>query len=131
MFDYVLTWTDIATARQDAAALANMLPDGQSVQQWMQDHVIPGLKVWRVSQNPNGIDTDGNYVSGYFALVSVNKRVSELDDDSACVLILDRKKMNAAQSGFVVHSAYSAAILKDVRFEPIFMGMSVPWGGLN
>ena len=131
-YDCILMWDDLAAARQDAIAAAHMLLDDFDAQQFLADHVIAGVKVWRASHDTT--DGDGNvvhsYIAKYFALVSVTRRITALENASALVLALDRDKMNARESGYVLKTAYSAALLQDIRFEPVFMGMDVPWGGL-
>lgn len=128
-FGCIARWNSITDARQDVAALAEMKDDDFNVKQFVQDHVILDLKVWRNSQDTT--DQDGNpvhnYLPGYFAFISANRRIAAIENSSAVQVCINITKMNNNEGGFVVLSNYSNAILKDVRFEPVFMGMNLPW----
>lgn len=127
--DYVMKWADLATAKADVVASANMRSD---LADWLRDHCTE-IQVWRNSQDTT--DVDGNvvhvYLPGFFVLISVRRRIAAIENDVACQLGLDRDMMNARQPGFVLISNVSPAVLQDIRFQPVFAGMDVPWGGLN
>lgn len=137
-YDCIMMWDTKAAALADAVAiLSNTSLDAQGARDWLRDHVIPDLQVWRNSLDTTTTDAQGNtivvhsYIAKYFALISLTHRVAAIESDPALVLALDRDKMNARQAGFVLFSAYSNAILQDIRFQPVFLGMDVPWGGLQ
>ena len=101
---------------------------------WAGDSVIPNIKVWRVSQDIHGTDSEGNptvthtYQSGWFVLVSLPRIVNALRDHAAVQFAVDREKMNAREAGMVLRKTVSDAVLNDFRFEPVFAGMNPPWG---
>ena len=132
-YDAILRWDSAAEAKADAIALAHSDPDELNVRQWMLDHVIPNVKVWRASQDTvdGGGNVTHNYLPGYYVLISATHRIPALEATGAIQLVINRDKMNAREAGFVVRSTVAPSVLQDIRFEPVFCGMDMPWGGLD
>jgi hypothetical protein len=132
-FDCIFKWDTVIDARADVKMLAHSILDDQGVRQFVQDHVISNIKVWRASQDTVDIsgDTLHNYLPGFFALISVDHRIPVLENDPALQVCVNRDKMNAGQTPYLFLSSYSAAILKDIRFAPIYMGANFPFGSLQ
>ena len=133
-FAYLFRWNTRAAAIADAQMLGGKHYDSAAeVRDWLRDHVTLVDRVWRASQDST--DAEGNvvhsYLPGYYAIVMLQKRVQELDDLSGLQFVINVDKMNAGLPNFIVKSSLSAAVLKDIRFEPIVSGWKIPWGGLN
>jgi len=122
--DVVLKFASRAAARSDP-----IVSQHYDVMQdlFAQDRVIPDLKVWRMSQDVNGAHT---MLPGWFLLVSLQSgRVPDaLRDHPAVQIVINRDKANARQAGAIIRSTVSAALLQDLRFEPMFAGSDYPWG---
>ena len=128
MIDYILRYADEATAK---TALASRLkPDDQGVLQWPGDYCLPGVQMWRQSQDT--IDGNGNtvhaYLTGFYILVSLPIVLPALRDLAAVQVVVDRDKAVARQAGAVIKSNVSNAILQDIRWSPVYAGSNNPWG---
>lgn len=120
--DVVLKFADLATAKADPA-VRNHMDDLQEM--FAADRVIPNIKIWRASQDVGGVH---NYVAGWYALISLDHIVPALRDHAAVALVIDRDKANARIAGAVIRSTVGAAVLQDMRMEPVFAGCDYPWG---
>lgn len=128
--DYFFRWADEATAKSQALALGEHfgIEITPGVIEWARDRVIPNVKAWRPSQD---IIVDGrvthNYLSGWFAIVSLNRHVDILMSAAALQFALNR---NACNNGypFVIKNNIGA-VISDVACEPIFVGSNYPMGG--
>lgn len=140
--DYILRFTDAATAKADAQMLASALgADDQGVKQFRADHCLVFAAVWRNSQDTTttGTGPDGQQITvpvhhpmtGFFVLVSLQQIVPALRDHAAVQLVIDRDKLNARQAGMIIRSTVGAVVLQDIRFSPVFAGMDPPWGSLS
>lgn len=132
-YDCIFKWTNVAAARADAAAQAHTALDDQGARQFLADHVIAPIQVWRASQDTT--DGQGNIVHnplpGFFALISSDSRMPALEADPALQLCVNRDKMNRGERPYLLLSTFSAAILLDLRFAPVYMGANVPFGSLQ
>lgn len=131
--DVILRFASLAAAKADPVvqqhrdALADLFAD---------DRVIPNLKVWRASQDTTGTDPEGNptvthnYLAGWYMLVSLESgRIpNALRDHAAVQVAINRDKANNRQTGAVIRSTVGAAVLQDLRFEPVFAGSDLPFG---
>lgn len=131
-YDAILRWSNITSARSDAVALAHMLPDDQGIEEWLTDHVIGDVKVWRNSQTT--FDVDGNpvytYLPGYYALVSADHNIPAISNSSALQLAINRDLLNdgAPVNQYILINNISSSIpLSDIRFQPVFTGTRLPW----
>lgn len=128
MIDYILKF-----ASEDAAktALASRLSrDEKGVLHWPSEYCLPGLTVWRDSQDT--IDAEGNTIhtplTGFFILVSLDRVLPALRDAAAVHVVVDRDKAVARDKTAVIKSNVSVAILKDLRWSPVYQGSDNPWG---
>lgn len=126
-YDAVLKYA----TRADAAADPNVQQHMDQLRTlFAGDRVIPDIKVWRASQDT--INGDGsvthNYLAGYFVLISLPRLVVALRDDAAVQVVINRDLANQGLPGAIVRSAVGAAVLQDIRFEPVFAGSNYPWG---
>jgi hypothetical protein len=131
--DVILKFTDLATALADPVVQQHLSTDAQGRLTVPQaDHVIPDIKVWRVSQDVAGSITgpDGQsiptvthtYLPGYFALVSLPQIVPALRDHPAVQVVINR------DTNAVIRRGISPALLNDLRFDPVYAGCNYPWG---
>lgn len=120
--DVILHFSSIAAAKGDSVIQQHYdaIEDA-----FAGDRVIPNLQVWRNSQDVNGVHT---FLSGWFLLVSVDHPVPVLRDHPAVQVAIDRNLANARQPGAILKSNISAALLQDIRFQPVFAGSDYPWG---
>lgn len=122
MIDYFMKYADEATAK--TALASRLTSDGG----WPLDLCIPGVQFWRVSQD-NG-DGSHNYLPGFFIVVSLPTIVPALRDLGSVQVVIDREKAKARQSGAVIKSNVSNAILQDLMFSPVPAGADFPYGNM-
>lgn len=137
MYDYYLKFADEATAKTTLAAY--LTPDGD----WPGNVLRTGgpggadLKFWRASQDVAGTDADGNptvthsYLPGFFILYSDMRLIPALRDAAFVQVVLDRDKAIKRQAGGVIKSTVPIALLKDLRWSPVWAGDSPPWGTMS
>lgn len=141
MIDYFFRWNSVAEAKQDALALQRFLnqsSDSPSVRDWLGDHVLPGVKAWRPSQdtldNNSPPQVVHNYIAGFMALVSLDYLDDTLLNASALQFALDRDAANhqgdSPRPPIVVKNNIGA-IITDIAVSPIFAGSNYPIGGYN
>lgn len=123
--DVMLKFASLAVAKADLIVQRYMALDDAQQSQFAPDLVIPDVKVWRASQDVNGVHS---YLSGYYILVSLPQVIPSLRDHPAVQVAVDRDKMNARQSGMILKSNVTNAVLQDLHFQPIYAGMEPPWG---
>ena len=123
MIDYFFKFTNEAAALADAEGTA-FYRDGA----WNTDRVIPDVKVWRASQDVDGVHT---YLAGWFCIVSINREMPALLSHASLQLALSRGKLNRREAGGVLVRNVSLALLADIRFEPVFAGADYPFGAMN
>lgn len=126
MIDYFFKWTDEAAAKADVLMLAdylNVAPGG--LREWARDKVLPNPKVWRPSQDTvvNGVVVHA-YLTGWFLVVALERRVAVLLNSTALQFALDRDARNAGQP-FVVKNNIGA-VINDVKVAPVFAGSNYP-----
>lgn len=124
MIDVVLKFTSLAAAKADPVVQQHY----DAIEDlFALDRVIPNVKVWRASQDVGGVHT---YLSGWYALISLESgRIpNSLRDHEAVQVVIDRDKANARQPGAIIRSTVGAAVLQDIRFQPVFAGSDYPWG---
>lgn len=121
MIDYFLKFADEATALAALQQFTNRTD-------WPLDYCIPGIQLWRVSQDVAGVHT---FLPGFFVLVSLRNLVPALRDLAAVQVVIDRDKGNAGQVGAVVKSNVSNLILQDIRIAPVFAGINLPYGAFQ
>lgn len=135
MIDYFFKWGSVGEAKQDALMLANHLglslvsPDNRN---WLLDHVLPDVQVWRPSQDIVTVSPATRthvYLSGWSAIISIPQRAAILLNASALAFALDRDRCNAGQS-FVIKNNIGA-IITDIGVSPIFAGSKYPIGGFT
>lgn len=130
MIDVLLKFASEAAARAVLTAHAR-------ASTWLDDHVIPDVRVWLNSQDVTGTDADGNPtvthapLSGFYLFVSLTSVPPALLNHPQVQLAFDRDRMSARQPGAVLASNVSAATLQDVRFAPVFAGADVPFGQIQ
>lgn len=130
MIDCVLKFASEAAA---IAALPDDAPRG-----WLLDHCIPGITVWRKSQEVVGpiIDPIVGSVStttitplvGFFVLVAMNALRPAVINLAQVQFAADRDMAAARTPGMVVKSNLTTAALQDIRVAPLFSGMDWPFG---
>jgi hypothetical protein len=118
MIDCILKFTSKAAA---LTALANHT-DGQD---WLPDHVLPDVKVWRTSQDVGDVHT---YLTGYFVMISLPQAVPALNNIAAVQFVVDRDLANAWQPGMILKANLTNAVLQDLRVSPLFAGCDWPFG---
>jgi len=134
MIDCFLKFASLAAALADAQALAHTQLDDQGVRQFMADHVVGQVQVWRASQDVAGTDADGNptvthtFLPGRFFTVSGENLPAALINHAAVQVCVNRDKASARTSGMVVKSNVSLALLQDLRFSPVWEGADYPFG---
>jgi len=69
------------------------------------------------------------YLTGFFALVSVDRRLNFLLNASALQFALDRSRFKAGQS-FVIKNNIGA-VITDIGVSPMFAGCDYPIGGFS
>lgn len=126
MIDYFFKWTDEAAAKEDVLMLAdylNVTPGG--LREWVRDKILPNPKVWRPSQDTvvNGAVVH-TYLTGWFLVVALERRVAVLLNSTALQFALDRDARNAGQP-FVVKNNIGA-VINDVKVAPVFAGSNYP-----
>ncbi len=132
MIDGIFKFTSLAAAKADPYVQTHM----NALQTlFAEDRIIPGLQVWRASQDVVGTDAEGHpmvthtYLTGWFMLVSVSRPIPlALQNHSALQIGIDRDMANARTAGMVLKSNITNAILQDLRFSPVFSGSDYPWG---
>jgi hypothetical protein len=132
--DAMFKFASLAAAKADPVVQHYMALDDSQQAQFQLNIIIPGVQVWRASQDVVGTDTDGNptvthtFLPGYFIFVSADHIIPELRDHPALQVAVDRDKMNARQVGMVLKTNITNTLLQDLRFQPIYAGMNPPWG---
>jgi hypothetical protein len=129
-YDFFCKWATEADAKADAVMVANQLGVTPS-KDWMLDHTLPNVQVWRPSQdvhNPDGTVTH-NYLTGWFAIVSVKTQLPELMSLAATQFVLDRDACTAGQPFVILNNI--GAVIRDVAVSPIFAGSTYPMGGFG
>lgn len=137
MIDYFLRWNTSSEAKADALSAAQkfgfQLSSGWA---WGRDHVIPDVRAWRPSQDvvTTIVSTvDGttyrtivhNYLTDWFAIVSLNNQVSVLLNSSELAFALDRDG-----PPYVIRNNIGA-VISDVVCSPVFAGSHYPIGGYS
>lgn len=132
--DVVVKFADLATALADPVVQQHVSTDAQGNPVFQGDHVIPDIKVWRVSQDVAGTTPgpDGQtiptvthtYLPGYFALISLPQIVPALRDHPAVQVVINRDTNTVIRRG----TGIGLALLNDMRFAPIYAGATYPWG---
>lgn len=135
MIDYFLRWTNETTAKSDALMLANYLGVEVSpgVRNWMGDKVLPNVQAWRPSQDTfiasslsSGETTVvHNYLTGWFAIVALNRSIDLLLNSSELAFALSRDG-----PPYVIKNNIGA-IISDVACAPVFAGSHYPIGGFS
>lgn len=122
MIDYFFRWNSQADAKADALSLAEFLGHEitPGVREWLRDKVLPDVKAWRPSQDLNGVHT---YLTGWFAIVSLDIQANVLLNASALAFALDRDG-----PPYIIKNNIGA-IITDVACQPIFAGSHYPLGG--
>jgi hypothetical protein len=134
MIDCFIKFASLAAALADAQVLAHTTLDDQGARQFLADHAIGQVQVWRASQDVAGTDADGNptvthaLLPGRFFTISGESLPSALIADAAVQVCVDRDKAGRRQTGMVVKSNISLPLLQDLRFNPVFAGSDYPWG---
>jgi hypothetical protein len=123
--DVMLKFATRAAALADPVVAQYLSKDDQGQDQFQTNDVLPNMRLWRASQDINGVHT---YLTGYYILVSLPQTIPSLRDHSAIQVAADRDKMNARQAGMILRTAIPMGTLQDIRFEPVFAGMDPPWG---
>lgn len=122
--DVVLKFASLAAAKADPVIQRHY----DAIQDlFAQDRVIPGLEVWRASQDVGSVHT---LLPGWFLLISLESgRIpAALRDHPAVQVVINRDRANARQAGAIIRSTVSQALLQDLRFQPVFAGADYPWG---
>lgn len=132
MIDGIFKFTDLTAAKSDPYVQSHM---DQLHTLFMADRVIPGLQVWRASQDVIGTDAQGfpmvthTFLTGWFVLVSVNRPIpSGLANHPALQVGIDVDLANSRTPGMILKNNIGGAILQDIRFSPVFAGRDFPWG---
>jgi hypothetical protein len=127
MIDYILKFASEAAAK---TALSSRLKIGE----WPLDYCLPGITMWRESQDVAGTDVDGNPtithtpLTGYFIQASLDRVLPALRDLAAVQVVVDEELARARRPGAIIKSNVSNAILQDLRWSPVFAGRDNPWG---
>lgn len=140
MIDHFLKWADVATAKADPVvqAYAPLIRDrsnGTSARLWLAERVI-FPQVWRASQDTTSVGSKGetlvthSYLAGFFVCIAWPTKINGLANAAAFQFAIDRDKANARQAGMIVASNLSAALMTDLRFQPVFAGADYPFGGM-
>ena len=128
MIDYFFHFTNEAEAKANALMLADHLGTEitPGVRNWLTDHVLPNVRAWRVSQDViSGTPpvTTHTYLSGWFAIVSLNRQVDILLNAAPLAFALDRDG-----PPYVIKNNIGA-LITDIGCEPVFAGSHYPLGG--
>lgn len=131
MIDYILKFADEATAK---AALASRLKaDDQGVTQWPTDYCLPGITIWRTSQDVS--DGQGGFIHtplvGFFILISLPNILPALRDLAVVQVVIDRELARTRTIGAVIKSNVTNAILQDIHFSPVYAGSDFPFGSMQ
>lgn len=123
MIDYFYRYTSEADALADAFSVAQKF---QVNGFWLRDHVLPNVQVWRPSQDvtSSGVVTH-TYLSGWYAIVSIDSQVPALLNSAALAFALNRDG-----PPYVIKNNIGA-IVSDVACSPIFAGSHYPVGGYS
>ncbi len=128
MYDYFLKFASEDDAKASALLLAEKhgIEISPGVIAWARDHVLPDVKVWRPSQDTI---VDGQvvhqYLTGWFAIVSLNERRETLLNAAALAFAMDRDG-----PPYIVRNNIGT-VITDVAVEPIFAGSHYPIGGYS
>ena len=122
--DAVLKFSSLAAAKADPVVQRYY---DAVLDLFAESMLIPNVKVWRASQDVNGVHT---FLSGWYALISIETKglPDDVKNHAAIQVVIDRDKANARQVGAIIRSTVSAALLQDLRFQPVFAGSDYPWG---
>jgi hypothetical protein len=121
--DYFLKFTDENAAITAATGSALGQFDAQNNWHWNTHFVNPNVQAWRISQD--NADGTHNYLAGWYAIVAVQKRNAQLDNDPSLQFCLNRDG-----PPYVLINKIGA-VLTDVAAQPIFAGSHYPIGGIN
>jgi hypothetical protein len=130
MIDALLNFTSLAAAKADPVLLAHM----DQLQAWRGSYVLPDVKSWRVSQDVAGTDADGNpkvthvYRTGWTLMISLPQVVPALFNHAALIVMIDRDRVIANQTGQILKANVTTPVMQDTRWEPVFAGVEYPWG---
>lgn len=128
MIDYFFRWGTSSEALADAFSAAQHfgLQTSSGAWMWASDYVLPNVKAWRPSQDitSSGVVTH-NYLTGWFAIVSLDQQVGVLLNSSRLAFCLDRDG-----PPYLIKNNIGA-IISDVACEPIFAGSHYPIGGYS
>lgn len=124
MIDAVLSFPSAAAARNDPVLAAHLT----TLQSWVGSYVLPGIRLWRNSQDVAGTDADGNpkithtYLPGWSILISRPNVVGALRNHANLQFMVD------SDAGTVIRATINQTVMQDIRMEPIFAGRNYPWG---
>jgi hypothetical protein len=136
MIDYFCKWLNEADAKQDAARLRKYFGDGLNgdsppapIQNWLQNHFLPNVQVWRPSQDV-GSPPVHTYLTGWFGILALDY-VDEVIMAQNCVqFVLNRDFDPLASPKNLVVLNNIGAVINDIGVSPIFAGSRYPIGGI-
>lgn len=129
MIDSVLNFISAQAARNDPVLSAHL----DQLQAWRGSYVIPGVRLWRASQDVTTV-IDGtpsvlhSYMSGWSILIALQGVAPGLLGHPNLQFMVDRERAAARSPGMIVRSNVTQAVMQDLRFEPVFAGSDYPWG---
>lgn len=130
MIDAILNFASQQAAKNDPVLAAHM----SQLQAWRGSYVLPDLQTWRPSQDVSGTDPDGNptithlYRTGWSLMISLTNTAPALFNHPNLIVMIDRDKVIANQTGMIIKANITNSIMQDTRWSPVFMGVGYPWG---
>lgn len=102
---------------------------------WNQDRVVPGLQIWRASQdvaNPSSLGGGFTHtmLPGWYGCISIPSVDNTLVNHANLQIAIDRD-LSAAGGTAILRSNVSSGVLQDLRFQPVFAGSNYPFGNLK
>jgi len=132
MIDYFFQFSNEAAAISDASGtLYYKSAIAGAPAHWNYDNVIPGIQVWRPSQDT--VDGNGNvthtFLTGWYGVISLNHVDNTLLNHAKLQVAIDRDKANAGVAGMVLKNNLTpSTLINDLMFSPVFDGANYPWG---
>lgn len=127
MIDYLLTFTDEATAKADPVVGQYFIqPQGSTPGFWRGDLVIAGVQLWQPANDvTTPVPGGGNlvihtFLAGFWLTIATLARVAALDSHAATQLVTNREAPNA--TGIVLQSVWTLAQRLALDCQPVYTG---------
>lgn len=135
MIDYFLRWNSEDEAKQDAARLRRYFGGGVNadsppppIENWLLNHFLPNVQVWRPSQD-GGSPPTHTYLVGWFGILALEYVDDVILAQSCLQFALNRDYDPLSSPKNLVVKNNIGAVLQDIGVSPTFAGSRYPIGG--